>query len=136
MLPIESGASAALSSPFNAVGFSPSEALPEPCEPGTSLLTGPPDQCLNALMLPTVRKLADMLEHMRQQELKQHRHKKIGIAEARLLEEATQGVLARFIRLVALKFDKALHRGESEQFAEMLTEIFCLETGPARLPRD
>ncbi|HEX8329311.1 MAG TPA: hypothetical protein VF629_17380 [Hymenobacter sp.] len=129
--------------PFTTVGLAPPDALvtlaavPALLEvPAPAPTTLADELCPNAVVAPTVRRLAAVLEQMRQQEMKQFQHKKMGSAEASLLEEATKGVLTRFLELVAFKFDQACHRGDDEPFAKMLTAVFRLESEPAHRPQD
>ena len=88
---------------------------------------GLPDQQRNALTPPTVYKLCDALEQLRLQDVKRFQHKSKDDAEARLLEEATKGVMVRFLGLVTSKLEAARQRGESEQLLELLTQVFCLD---------
>jgi glutamyl-tRNA reductase len=121
---------------FEALSLSTSEAFPafeelvHPNEPAANLLAGLPKRCLNAPVLPTVSKLSDTLEQIRQHEIGRFHHKKIGDAEARLLEEATKGTMSRFLALVSSKLEAACQRGESEQLVEMLTQVFRLDSQP------
>ena len=79
---------------------------------------------------PTIQKLKNALEQLRQDEMKRF-GKKISPAEARLLDEVTKSLMQKVLRQPVLQIKAACKRGEPGQLVEVLSELFDLERQPA-----
>jgi glutamyl-tRNA reductase len=77
---------------------------------------------------PTIQKLKSSLEQLRQQEI--GRLPPLSSAEARRVDEITKSLTQKFLKLPVLQLKAACQRGEAEQLAAALTELFALNTQP------
>lgn len=75
---------------------------------------------------PTIRKLKSTLEQLRQREMGRFQ-KNLGADEIRRLDEATKALTHNFLKLPVLQLKAACQRGEADQLAAMLTELFNLD---------
>lgn len=78
---------------------------------------------------PTIQKLKNALEQLRQDEMKRF-GKKISPAEARLLDEVTKSLMQKVLKQPVLQLKAACRRGEPGQLVEVLSELFDLERQP------
>ena len=74
---------------------------------------------------PTIQKLKSTLEQLRQQEIS--RLPPLSPAEARRVDEITKALTQKFLKLPVLQLKAACQRGEADQLAAALTELFALE---------
>jgi glutamyl-tRNA reductase len=79
-------------------------------------------------LAPTIQKLKSSLEQLRQQEI--GRLPPLSPAEARRVDEITKSLTQKFLKLPVLQLKAACQRGEAEQLAAALTELFALNTQP------
>ncbi|WP_375438099.1 glutamyl-tRNA reductase [uncultured Hymenobacter sp.] len=75
---------------------------------------------------PTIQKLKNTLEQMRQQEIGRLQ-KRVSADEARLMDEVTKSLTQKFLKLPVLQLKAACQRGEAEQLTAVLVELFALE---------
>jgi len=79
---------------------------------------------------PAIHQLKGALEQMRQQELARFQ-KRATPTEAKLLEDATKSLVQKMLKLPVLQLKAASQRGEADQLAAVLLELFGLEAQPA-----
>ncbi|MDU0372032.1 glutamyl-tRNA reductase [Hymenobacter endophyticus] len=75
---------------------------------------------------PAIQQLKNTLEQLRQQELARFQ-KKASPAEARRLDQATQALTQKFLKLPVLQLKAACQRGEADELVAALTELFVLK---------
>ncbi len=75
---------------------------------------------------PTIQKLKDALEQIRQDELSRYL-KQANAAEAELLDKATAGMMNKILKLPVLQLKAACKRGEEETLIDVLNDLFDLE---------
>lgn len=75
---------------------------------------------------PTIQKLKDALEQIRQDELSRYL-KAASAAEAELLDKATAGMMNKILKLPVLQLKAACKRGEQETLIDLLNDLFDLE---------
>lgn len=75
---------------------------------------------------PTIQKLKNALEQIRQQELARHL-KSLNEVEAQLVEKVTKGMMQKIIKLPVLQLKAACKRGEAETLIDVLNDLFNLE---------
>ena len=80
----------------------------------------------NMVFSPIIQKLKDALEQIRQDEMKKHL-KKLGEKEAKAAEKVTKSMMQKIIKLHVLQFKAACKRGEAEELADVLKDLFNLE---------
>ncbi|TGE17418.1 glutamyl-tRNA reductase [Hymenobacter elongatus] len=78
---------------------------------------------------PTIQKLKNALEQLRQDEMKRF-SKKMSPAEASLLDKITRSLMQKVLRQPVLQLKAACKRGEPGQLVESLTALFDLERQP------
>lgn len=103
--------------------------------PTSPMLEYLPGQGLAARGMPFIHQLTSTLEQFRQQEMERHPHRKMSGEEVCLLDEATRGLMARFLGLVTAKLNAARQRGDADQLAEVFAAVFDLENKPICVPR-
>ena len=79
---------------------------------------------------PTIQKLKNALEQLRQAEMKRC-GKKMSPAEAEMLDEITRSLMQKVLKQPVLQLKAACKRGEPGQLVELLSELFDLERRPA-----
>ncbi|MBC8084995.1 MAG: glutamyl-tRNA reductase [Hymenobacter sp.] len=82
---------------------------------------------------PTIQKLKNALEQLRQDEMKRF-GKRMSPAEVGLLDEITRSLMQKVLKQPVLQLKAACKRGEPGQLVELLSELFDLERQPA--PRE
>jgi len=75
---------------------------------------------------PTIHKLKNALEEIRQSELARHL-KKMNDKEAELMDAVTKGMMQKIIKLPVLQLKAACQRGEAETLIDVLNDLFDLE---------
>jgi glutamyl-tRNA reductase len=75
---------------------------------------------------PTIQKLKDALEQIRQEELVRFL-KGANTAEAELLDKATASMMNKIMKLPVLQLKAACKRGEQETLIDLLNDLFDLE---------
>ncbi|MDH5608984.1 MAG: glutamyl-tRNA reductase [Cyclobacteriaceae bacterium] len=75
---------------------------------------------------PTIKKLKQALEDIRQEELGRYL-KKADKQQAELLDKVTKSIIQKFIKLPVLQLKAACKRGEAETLVEVLNDLFNLE---------
>ncbi|WP_310397763.1 glutamyl-tRNA reductase [Hymenobacter sp.] len=78
---------------------------------------------------PTIQKLKNALEQLRQDEMKRF-GKRMSPAEAGLLDEITKSLMQKVLKQPVLQLKAACQRGEAGPLAELLSELFNLERPP------
>ncbi len=76
---------------------------------------------------PTIQKLKNALEEIRQRELAKY-VKKVNEDELKLLDSATKGIIQKVLRLPVLQLKAACKRGEADTLVETLNDLFNLES--------
>lgn len=75
---------------------------------------------------PTIHKLKNALEQIRQEEMSRHL-KGLTEAEAKKVEKITSGMMQKIIKMPVLQLKAACKRGEAEELIDFLTDLFDLE---------
>lgn len=94
-------------------------------------LSGFGDWSMELSISPTIQKLKDALEQIRQEELSRYL-KHANSAESELLEKATLGMMNKIIKLPVLQLKAACKRGEQETLIDLLNDLFDLEKSKIR----
>ena len=84
----------------------------------------------DALVSPTIQKLKNALEQLRQEELGRVR-KRISPEEADLVDEITRSFVQKVLKQPVLQLKAACKRGETGPMMELLAVLFDLESQPA-----
>lgn len=79
---------------------------------------------------PTIQKLKNALEQLRQEEMKRF-GKRMTPAEAEMLDEITRSLMQKVLKQPVLQLKAACKRGKPGQLVELLSELFDLERQPA-----
>ena len=82
------------------------------------------------LVSPTIHKLKNALESIRQEEMARHL-KKLSPEESRRVDEITKSMMQKIIKLPVLQLKAACKRGEAETLIDVLNDLFDLEKQPA-----
>ena len=80
-------------------------------------------------VLPTIQKLKNALEQLRQEEMKRF-GKRMSSADAGLLDEITKSLMQKVLKQPVLQLKAACKRGEPGQLVDLLSELFDLERAP------
>jgi len=78
---------------------------------------------------PTIQKLKNALEQLRQEEMRRF-GKKMSPAEASLLDDITKSLVQKVLKQPVLHLKAACKRGEPGQLVELLNDLFDLERQP------
>lgn len=81
------------------------------------------------MVSPTIHKLKNALENIRQEELARYL-KKLGPEETKLVEDITRNIMQKIIKLPVLQLKAACKRGEAETLIDVLNDLFNLEDQP------
>ncbi|GAB2960909.1 glutamyl-tRNA reductase [Hymenobacter coalescens] len=92
------------------------------------------DECLadlqswsdELLVSPTIQKLKNALEQLRQEEVRRHR-KKMSAEEMERVDELTRAMMQKVLKKPVLRLKAACQRGETGPLVEMLAALFDLE---------
>lgn len=83
-----------------------------------------------ALLSPTIQKLKESLEQIRKAELARHL-KYLSPEETDRIEQITTGIIQKIIKRPVLQLKAACKRGNAEAMADVLQDLFVLETQQA-----
>jgi glutamyl-tRNA reductase len=75
---------------------------------------------------PTLQKLKNTLEQIRQEELARYA-KKLNSSETQKVEQITKNMMQKILKLPALQLKAACKRGEAETLIDVLNNLFNLE---------
>jgi glutamyl-tRNA reductase len=78
---------------------------------------------------PTIHKLKNALEHIRQEEVARHL-KGMSPSEAQKVDQITKAMMQKIIKLPVLQLKAACKRGEAETLIDVLNDLFNLEKQP------
>ena len=78
------------------------------------------------MVSPTINKLKNALEAIRQEEMARYL-KKLGPEEAKRLDSVTKSMMQKIIKLPVLQLKAACKRGEAETLMDVLNDLFDLE---------
>jgi len=81
------------------------------------------------MVSPTIHKLKNALETIRQEEIARYL-KKLGPDETKLIEDITRSMMQKIIKLPVLQLKAACKRGEAETLIDVLNDLFNLEAQP------
>ncbi len=80
---------------------------------------------------PTIKKLKNALEQIRQEEIARHL-KTLNAEESQRIEMITKGMMQKIIKLPVLQLKAACKRGEAETLIDLLNDLFDLERTPEK----
>lgn len=80
---------------------------------------------------PTIQKLKNALEQIRQEELARYM-KSMNAEEAAKIDKITSGMMQKILKLPVLQLKAACKRGEAETLIDVLNDLFNLEQQPER----
>lgn len=78
------------------------------------------------IVSPTIHKLKNALENIRQEEIARHL-KKLTPEETKLVDDVTRNIMQKIIKLPVLQLKAACKRGEAETLIDVLNDLFNLE---------
>jgi len=78
------------------------------------------------MVSPTIHKLKNALETIRQEEIARHL-KKLSPDETKLVDDITRNMMQKIIKLPVLQLKAACKRGEAETLIDVLNDLFNLE---------
>jgi len=84
------------------------------------------------IVSPTINKLKNALETIRQEELARYM-KKLNPDEAKRLDNITKSMMQKVIKLPVLQLKAACKRGEAETLIDLLNDLFNLENQPSEI---
>ncbi|MCB2409136.1 glutamyl-tRNA reductase [Hymenobacter lucidus] len=95
-------------------------------------IAGLSDWTKEMMVSPTIQKLKNALEQIRQEEMDRFQ-KKMSPEEARRMDEVTKSLMQKILKQPVLQLKAACKRGEADQLIDVLTDLFDLEnqTTPA-----
>ncbi|MCC2545827.1 glutamyl-tRNA reductase [Hymenobacter sp. BT175] len=93
-------------------------------------IAGLNDWTKEMLVSPTIQKLKNALEQIRQEEINRFQ-KKMSPEEAQRVEEITRSLVQKLLKQPVLQLKAACKRGEADQLIDVLTDLFDLENQPA-----
>lgn len=80
---------------------------------------------------PTIQKLKNALEQIRQEEMARFM-KNLSEEEATKIDKITSSMMQKIIKLPVLQLKAACKRGEAETLIDVLNDLFNLEQQPER----
>ena len=83
---------------------------------------------------PTINKLKNALEQIRQEEITRHL-KNLSAEETQRIEAITKGMMQKIIKLPVLQLKAACKRGEAETLIDVLNDLFDLEKHPEKVEK-
>ena len=89
-------------------------------------LAGFNDWTQEMLVSPTIHKLKNALEQIRQEEISRY-VKQLSEQEAEKVEQITKSIMQKIIKLPVLQLKAACKRGEAETLVDVLNDLFRLE---------
>ncbi|MBD2713587.1 glutamyl-tRNA reductase [Microvirga sp. STR05] len=93
-------------------------------------IAGLNDWAKEMLVSPTIQKLKNALELIRQEEMDRFQ-KKMSPEEARRMDEVTKSLMQKILKQPVLQLKAACKRGEADQLIDVLTDLFDLENQAA-----
>jgi glutamyl-tRNA reductase len=87
------------------------------------------DWSKETMVSPTINKLKNALEVIRQEEMARYL-KKLGPEESKRMDEITKSMMQKIIKLPVLQLKAACKRGEAETLIDVLNDLFDLEKQP------
>lgn len=88
------------------------------------------DWAKEMMVSPTIQKLKNALEQIRQEELTRYL-KTLNEEEAKVLDKVTRNMMQKIIKLPVLQLKAACRRGEAETLIDVLNDLFNLENQTA-----
>ncbi|UYZ62152.1 glutamyl-tRNA reductase [Hymenobacter weizhouensis] len=92
-------------------------------------MAGLQDWTKEMLVSPTIQKLKNALEQIRQEEMDRYQ-KKLSAEEAKRLDDITRSLMQKILKQPVLQLKAACKRGEADQLIDVLTDLFDLERQP------
>lgn len=89
-------------------------------------IAGLNDWSKEMLVSPTIQKLKNVLEGLRQEEMDRFQ-KKMSPEEAKRMDEVTKSLMQKVLKHPVLQLKAACKRGEADQLIDVLTDLFDLE---------
>lgn len=80
---------------------------------------------------PTIQRLKQTLEQIRQEEMARHL-KNLDATEVARMDKITKGMMQKIIKLPVLQLKAACQRGEAETLIDVLNDLFDLEKQPVK----
>jgi glutamyl-tRNA reductase len=96
-------------------------------------IAGLADWSQEMLVSPTIQKMKNALEQLRQEEMKRYL-KNLSPKEAEAVEKVTQSLVQKILKMHVLPLKAACQRGEAETLVDLLNELFDLEKAPSGSP--
>ena len=93
-------------------------------------IAGLNDWAKEMMVSPTIQKLKNALELIRQEEMDRFQ-KKMSPEEARRMDEVTKSLMQKILKQPVLQLKAACKRGEADQLIDVLTDLFDLENQAA-----
>jgi glutamyl-tRNA reductase len=84
------------------------------------------------IVSPTINKLKNALEQIRQEELNRYL-KQMNDDEAKKVEQITKNIMQKIMKLPVLQLKAACKRGEAETLIDVLNDLFDLEKQSAEV---
>lgn len=92
-------------------------------------IAGLNDWSKEMMVSPTIQKLKNALEQIRQEEMDRFQ-KKMSPEEARRMDEVTKSLMQKILKQPVIQLKAACKRGEADQLIDVLTDLFDLENQP------
>ncbi|MBC6991662.1 glutamyl-tRNA reductase [Hymenobacter sp. BT491] len=89
-------------------------------------IIGLADWTKEMMVSPTIQKLKNALESIRQEEMDRFQ-KKMSPEEAKRMDEVTKSLMQKVLKQPVLQLKAACKRGEADQLIDLLTDLFDLE---------
>lgn len=105
------------------------EAIPDVQAIITNTLEDFNDWSKEMVVSPTIQKLKNALEQIRQEEMSRHM-KSLSQEEAAKMDKITSGIMQKVLKLPVLQLKAACKRGEAETLIDVLNDLFNLEKQP------
>ncbi|MDN3202719.1 glutamyl-tRNA reductase [Algoriphagus sediminis] len=80
------------------------------------------------LVSPTINKLKESLEKIRQEELQRHL-KKAGEKEVELVDRVTKSMMQKILKIPVVQLKAACQKDQAEQMIDLISDIFNLDKG-------
>ncbi|RYU77815.1 glutamyl-tRNA reductase [Hymenobacter persicinus] len=90
-------------------------------------IAGLQDWTKEMMVSPTIQKLKNALEQIRQEEMDRFQ-KKMSPEEAKRMDEVTRSLMQKILKQPVLQLKAACKRGEADQLIDVLTDLFDLES--------
>lgn len=107
------------------------EAIPRVKEIIEESLSGMQEWAQEMAVSPTIHRLKNALEQIRQEEIARHL-KNVNEQEAKHIDKITKGMMQKILKLPILQLKAACKRGEAETLIDVLNDLFDLEKQPVK----